>query len=49
MALAADEGGVLSQDLLLETSAVVNGHKAAMKDDWNEEEAKPKGWFDWLV
>jgi len=49
MALAADEGGVLSQELLLETSAVVNGHKAAMKDDWNEEEAKPKGWFDWLV
>ncbi|KAL7542096.1 hypothetical protein ACHAXR_013216 [Thalassiosira sp. AJA248-18] len=46
MALAADEGGVLSQELLLETTAVVDGHKDTMKTDWNDdEEAKPRGWL----
>ena len=36
MALAADEDGVLSQELLLETVEVVNGHKQSMKFDWDE-------------
>jgi len=39
MALAADEGGVLSQDLLLETAAVVGGPKVREDDA----EVKPKG------
>lgn len=44
MALAADEDGVLSQELLLETVEVVNGHKQSMKFDWDEN-VKSRGWF----
>jgi len=46
MALAADEGGALSQELLLETAAVVDGNKVYKV---NEEQVKPRGILESLL
>ena len=55
MALAADEAAVgdadwqvkLSQELLLETIAVVEGHKDTMRSEWQKEGGKRSGWLSW--
>ncbi len=44
LALAADEGGKLTQGLLLETASVVDGHKESMNADWKQE-TKPRSWM----
>lgn len=45
MALAAEEGACLSQDLLLETASIVYGHNGAMETGLEEEKAKSNGCF----
>ncbi len=45
MALAAEEGGCLSQDLLLEMASSVYGHKGVMEKGLKEEKAKSNGCF----
>ncbi|KAL3774378.1 hypothetical protein ACHAW5_009075 [Stephanodiscus triporus] len=47
MALAAEESGCLSQDLLLETSSIVYGHKGAMEIGLNEEKANSGCFSSW--
>lgn len=45
MALAAEEGACLSQDLLLEMASIVYGHNGAMETGLEEEKAKSNGCF----
>lgn len=45
MALAADNDGDLTQELLMEAATVVNGYKESMTADWNKgESAKSRRW-----
>jgi SpoVK/Ycf46/Vps4 family AAA+-type ATPase len=49
MALAADQGESLTQELLVETAMTVNGYRESMRGDWKMEEhavrRKRRGWI----
>ncbi|KAL7547188.1 hypothetical protein ACHAWF_010506 [Thalassiosira exigua] len=45
MALAAEEGDILSQELLLETAAVVHGHKDTVNTGSNGDKPISTGWL----
>lgn len=45
MALAAEEGGCLTQDLLFQTTTIVYGNKGAMEINSKEEKAEASGCF----
>ena len=44
MALATDDDGDLSQELLLEATSVVNGQKNTLDIDWKKQ-GKASGWL----
>jgi SpoVK/Ycf46/Vps4 family AAA+-type ATPase len=48
MALAAEEGSCLTQDLLLETTTIVYSHKSAMKINLKDEKPEGSGCFSSL-
>jgi hypothetical protein len=50
MALAADNDGDLTQELLMEAATVVNGYKESMTADWNKGESaksRRRTWSWW--